>query len=380
MKVLHKRTGKLLQATLIVLVGLAIIKAEDRQEIAIPDLENYLTLKCDFHTHTVFSDGTVWPTVRIEEAWSDGLDVIAITDHIEYQTHKEYGLSDYNAPYKIAKDLAEELGIILVKGGEITRGMPLMHGNAIFLEDVEALSVPDERTAYMKANEQGAYVFWNHPGWRMPNEIPVWDKVHDEYFKIGLIQGIEIVNGTSYYPLTFQWAIEKNLTILGNSDVHGPIASEYTRNTIRHRPITLVFAKKRTHEAIKNALTDRRTAVYSGNNIYGRETFLRPLAEEILQMTDRDVKFYNKDFTRIQVINHSCLNLELERGSGECPITFSKTTIPGQSTGIIYIYGDLESMAGKKIDLPVKVNNFLTGPADTLTVALEIKLISRMKK
>lgn len=40
-------------------------------------------LKCDFHTHTIFSDGRVWPTMRVDEAWKDGLDAIAITDHIE---------------------------------------------------------------------------------------------------------------------------------------------------------------------------------------------------------------------------------------------------------------------------------------------------------
>ena len=27
--------------------------------------------------HTVFSDGTVWPTVRVTEAWEEGLDAMA---------------------------------------------------------------------------------------------------------------------------------------------------------------------------------------------------------------------------------------------------------------------------------------------------------------
>lgn len=47
-----------------------------RNEIRIPDLKGYRTLKCDFHIHTVFSDGTVWPTVRVEEAYREGLDAI----------------------------------------------------------------------------------------------------------------------------------------------------------------------------------------------------------------------------------------------------------------------------------------------------------------
>ena len=55
-----------------------------RDRIEIPGFGNYETLKCDFHTHTVFSDGLVWPDARIYEAWQEGLDAIAITDHIDF--------------------------------------------------------------------------------------------------------------------------------------------------------------------------------------------------------------------------------------------------------------------------------------------------------
>ena len=37
--------------------------SEARYEISFPDLPGYVTVKCDLHTHTVFSDGEVWPTV-----------------------------------------------------------------------------------------------------------------------------------------------------------------------------------------------------------------------------------------------------------------------------------------------------------------------------
>lgn len=55
-----------------------------RNEISIPGFDGYQTLKCDFHIHTVFSDGSVWPDIRVQEAWQEGLDAIAMTDHIEY--------------------------------------------------------------------------------------------------------------------------------------------------------------------------------------------------------------------------------------------------------------------------------------------------------
>ncbi len=353
--------------------------AGERREIAIPDIPGYLTLKCDFHIHTVFSDGAVWPTLRVEEAWEDGLDAIAITDHIEYQTHKEYGLTDCNAPYKIAKNLADELGIILIQGGEITRGQPLMHGNAIFLDDVEALRVSDQREAYGKAKEQGAYVWWNHPGWRMPNEIPVWDSVHADYYQAGLIQGIEIVNEKAYYPLAYQWALEKNLTILGNSDVHSPINSLYDKEAGEHRPVTLVFVKKKKPEAIKEALIEHRTAVYYADTIYGKEEFLRPMAEEIVQVAERKVKFFSDRNARMQIKNSSCLNLDVEPAKGDCPIKFKKTTIPARSTGLISISGDFKKLADEKVTIPVMIDNFLIGPIDTLTIEIEIKMIDGEK-
>ena len=28
----------------------------------------------------------------------------------------------------------------------------------------------------MAASEQGAYLTWNHPGWKLENNIPVWKK------------------------------------------------------------------------------------------------------------------------------------------------------------------------------------------------------------
>ena len=55
-------------------------QSQVRNEIHIPDLGGYETLKCDFHTHTVYSDGLVWPTVRVAEAWSEGLDAITFTE------------------------------------------------------------------------------------------------------------------------------------------------------------------------------------------------------------------------------------------------------------------------------------------------------------
>ena len=69
-----------------------------RTEIIIPEVKGYNVYKGDFHVHTSYSDGTVNPSGRVSEAWLDGLDIIAITDHYENQS----GVKKYlkvTAPY-----------------------------------------------------------------------------------------------------------------------------------------------------------------------------------------------------------------------------------------------------------------------------------------
>ena len=56
-----------------------------RNEFILPNVNKYVVLKSDLHIHTIYSDGNVTPEYRVQEAWTDGLDVIAITDHVEYR-------------------------------------------------------------------------------------------------------------------------------------------------------------------------------------------------------------------------------------------------------------------------------------------------------
>ena len=93
-------------------------QAQRRNEIQVPDLDGYTTLKCDFHIHSVFSDGLVWPTVRVDEAYRDGLDAISLTEHIEYRPHKQDVVSDHNRSFDLCREQAEKLGILLIKGSE----------------------------------------------------------------------------------------------------------------------------------------------------------------------------------------------------------------------------------------------------------------------
>ncbi len=95
-----------------------------RRSVNIPDIPGYRTLKCDFHIHTVFSDGAVWPSVRSEEAWREGLDAIAITDHIEYQPHAADLPTSHDRSFEIARAPGDQLGLTVIRGSEVTRDMP----------------------------------------------------------------------------------------------------------------------------------------------------------------------------------------------------------------------------------------------------------------
>lgn len=60
-----------------------------RTEIFLPMVNGYNVYKADLHTHTLYSDGSVMPSFRVQEAWQQGLDIIAITDHLESRRTEE---------------------------------------------------------------------------------------------------------------------------------------------------------------------------------------------------------------------------------------------------------------------------------------------------
>lgn len=275
--------------------------------IDFPNIPGYVTLKCDFHQHTVFSDGNVWPSIRVEEAIKDGLDAIALTEHLEYQPHKnDIPHPDRNRAYALALDAAKNSKLIVVNGSEITRRMPPGHSNAIFINDANKLLVTDSIEVFREAKRQEAFTFWNHPNWlgQSKTGISTLTETHKFLLKEKLLDGIEVVNDVTYSDEALQIALDYNLTIMGSSDIHDLIDWQYNVPNGGHRPITLVFAKERTIESMKEALFAHRTAVWFNNTLIGREEFLLPLIKQSL--TIRSV-IYQK--------NKSVLNVAIENSS-----------------------------------------------------------------
>ncbi|WP_299671430.1 Sb-PDE family phosphodiesterase [uncultured Polaribacter sp.] len=343
--------------------------------IQFPNILNYKTIVCDFHQHTVFSDGEVWPNIRVLEAQKDGLDAISMTDHIEYLPHKKDVLFvDKNRSYEIAKKASKNTDVIVVRGAEITKRLPFGHANAIFLKDGNKL-VNDDITAVLEeVKKQDAFVFWNHPSWVIHKKdgVAKLREIHLELLEKGLLNGIEIVNNTTYSEGAFQMAIDHNLTIIGASDIHSLVDWKYNINEGEHRPVTLVFAKEKTEESIKQALFDRRTAVWFKNTLIGDVTYIVPLIKESLKIVN--IENYRK--------SHLVLSISIENKSDVNYILKNKSefnlhshadilTINAHMTTIIQVK-TLKQLT--EFDLKFKVLNTLIAPKKHPSVTFKIKV------
>jgi len=369
-----------LAAALVVLAASALAHEAPRwrKAIALPELPGYVTLKCDFHIHTVFSDGLVWPTVRAEEAWREGLDAIAITDHIEHQPHKADMVKNHNRAHQIAKGLGDELKVLVVAGSEITRAMPPGHLNAIFLTNATPLETELWRDAIDAAHQQGAFIFWNHPGWerQLSNGVVRWHPEHTELLEAGKLHGIEVVNGRAYYPEAHRWALEKNLALLSNSDIHQPMHMDYQLHTGDHRPVTLVFARDRSPAALKEALFARRTAVYAANRLIGRAEYLRPIFERSVTLDRPTVKLPPRKAVLVQVSNASEVAYQLELVAAPAGCTApARLTLPGQRTALLELKAaPPNTPVGDGTALTYRVANLLVAPDQPLVVNLPLTI------
>jgi len=286
-----------------------------RKEIKIPDILGYTTLKCDLHMHTVFSDGIVWPTYRIDEAWEEGLDAIAISDHIENQPVKKYITGDHNVPYEIALEEALEKNILLIHAGEITRPMPPGHLNAIFADDINLLDVADYNDALISAKNQGAFIIWNHPCWKaQQRDTCIWMQIHQDLFEKGLINGIEVYNDSEFYPEALGWCLEKNMPVISCSDIHGIVSHAHDLEN-GHRPMTLIFARERSLSSIREALFDNRVLAFFDGKLAGKKEFLEAVFMASVSITPSGSK-RSLENEIYEIRNCSSIQFEIETMSG----------------------------------------------------------------
>jgi hypothetical protein len=312
-----------------------------------PDVPGYKVMKCDLHMHTVFSDGSVWPDIRVAEALADGLDAISLTEHLEYQPHKaDIPHPDRNRSYELALKEAKDHNLLIIRGSEITRNMPPGHCNAIFINDANKMLISDSMEVFREAKRQTAFTFWNHPMWtrQRPDGMSTLTPMHKALIKEKLLDGIEVVNDGSYSEEALQIALENNMTIMGTSDVHQLIDWTFGVPKGGHRPITLVFSKEGTIESIKEGLMNHKTVVFFKDLLIGRDEVLVPLIKESLKINS--ARYLDKT---------TVLEVEIEN------ITSCSFTVQNKSKYTFTEHSDLLTLKpGEKTIIQVKTVNKLT--------------------
>ncbi len=273
-----------------------------RKEIVLPKVNGCKVLKADLHSHTIYSDGSVTPEYRVREAWVDGLDVLAITEHVEYRptersmlnylkgylpegteasstntinsAAKDKGIiADLNLSNTLAEKTGKNYGITIIPGIEITRTPETIgHYNALFIENANDIYAPDPVESIRKARKQGALIMHNHPGWRRKSlEMTEFE---NQVYSEGLIDGVEIMNGSEFYPSVVRRALDNKLFMAANTDIHGTTSMDYN-NQGHLRNMTFIIAKDATPESIKKALKARRTIAYSFGTLAGDEKLIK---------------------------------------------------------------------------------------------------------
>ena len=313
-----------------------------RKEFHLPDVNGYHVYKADLHLHTMFSDGNVTPEFRVQEAWYDGLDVIAITDHIEgrkwegkmlkflkgylpkgtvpvndrvsRQPADKRGIqADLNVSYQSAAAVADEYGMTVIPGAEITREpVAIGHFNALFIKDANKIYDADPAVAIENARQQGALIQHNHPGWRRTSVKMT--EFETQVYEKGYINGIEVMNGSQFYPSVLQRAQERRLYVAANTDMHLTTQLYYQGE---QRNMTLIFAKDKSLKSLKEALKERRTLAYSFGTVAGDEQlvkdfFLACIHAEVIK-TDANGKH------KVMLTNNSSVDFHLNfNGNSVC--------------------------------------------------------------
>lgn len=353
-----------------------------RTEFLIPNIDGYNGYKADLHTHSIYSDASVAMDMRLRDAWKDGLDIMAVTEHLEYRANEPHMVkwmkgyvkkgakaenwyitrypvmperkdlhTDFQYPVEHAQKVAKSYDITIIPGIEITRE-PLVYGhfNCLFTTDNNAIHGATCDESIRNAKAQGAIIMHNHPGWRRKSmEMLEFDK---KIYAEKLIDGIEIMNGAEFYPKAITRALEHNLFMSSNSDIH--VVSE-REGGVPQRNMTFIFAKDKSLASIREAIEAHRTIAYSYGTIAGEESLLRKFVEASLEI--RTAGIDKKGKAQYVIKNNSSVEFLVRFEGGNLVVlnglssTFIKEHKAGQDVLVID-----SAWCGEDKHLTIKIN------------------------
>jgi len=274
--------------------------------------QRYSVLRGDFHIHTLHTDGKLTPAERVREAWAYGYDVIAITDHRNFEAYAE------------ALPVAEEFGLILIRGME-TGLHEMEHLVTLDFADDYAPRDPHSwaaseggprvyyRQQWRKLTDARGFVLYAHPhvgfngagAWAAetgdPLDPPLRHGLREPIrwgLAEGLLHGIEVRNhttdrgwgvvknrGTLWFPMALDWAEQYGLTVFANSDVH-PARAE-AGNAHEPQSATLLLVRQRSREGAMEALRAGRTVAHFGGMLCGRREMVATVVKGLTRVDFR---------------------------------------------------------------------------------------------
>ncbi len=358
-------------------------------KIHLPNIPSYITLKADFHLHTVFSDGHVWPSFRVWEAQRDGLDVISLTEHVAYEGYPEDIAYNRERAFEIAEERATNTDILVIRGVEISPMVPPYHNNAIFLKNVDVLphsyyiKTPDKfamkddisreelMAPFLEVQKQGGFVFYNHPGykWWDKKDKELFTDIHKELLSKGILGGVEVANAGQYNIIAHKMAEKYNLTMLSNSDAHYDIASVYKD---WHRPMTLVFSKAKTPEAILEALKARRTLVYFRDYLVGRQKEAEAFFKASLEIRAKREMGNKAPRLKLILTNNSDVSYQLKCTSGYIIKDLPLGRLSLGANESVELLLDPVWEYSDSIALEMVVENVLVSPEEPLKITIDV--------
>lgn len=177
--------------------------------------------RCDFHTHTLFSDGELLPMELIRRAAASDHRAVAITDHASY-SNMEHVIKS------AARDCkrAETWGIEAIPGVELTH-VPVRHiddavrkakrlGAEIVVIHGETPVEPVEKGTNFEAVSNPEVNMLAHPGLLSIDEVDLAAK-NDVFLEISCRRGHSLANG---HVASLSRGTKARLVV--NTDAHAP--------------------------------------------------------------------------------------------------------------------------------------------------------------
>ncbi|HET8642017.1 MAG TPA: CehA/McbA family metallohydrolase [Pseudonocardiaceae bacterium] len=255
------------------------VPAERPPRRDLPALPGTRWLACDFHSHTVHSDGTLTVPQLAVRAAARGLDVLAVTDHNTISHHAE--LAEASARY----------GVLLLPGQEVTTDT----GHANAFGPIGWVDFREPASSWLAAvSRAGGLLSINHPlaadcGWLRPlhPRPPLAEVWHCTWLE-------PTWNG----PLAWWRAAGLDTIPIGGSDFHVP-----GQHAELGRPVTWVAVPDggpSPVDAVLDALRAGRTAVSADVADPGCPVLLR-LGDELVAVDAEGALLMAPDGTRLPI-------------------------------------------------------------------------------